>query len=87
MAQRYNLYLGQAGQAAVMAEFLVRGWNVAVPQVDVGDDLFIIRDNNGQFLRVQVKTASGQERSYGYSGQFRLPLPKLWEAALASVAW
>jgi len=38
-----------AGQAAVKAEFLARGWNVAVLEVDVGDDLFIVRDDNGDF--------------------------------------
>ncbi|NES24057.1 MAG: hypothetical protein F6K41_35390 [Symploca sp. SIO3E6] len=77
MAKRANLYLAQAGQAVVMAEFLARGWNVAVPQVDVGDDLFIVCDSNGQFTRTQVKTASAQQRSYGYSAQFRLPLKQL----------
>ncbi|NEQ67117.1 MAG: hypothetical protein F6K21_16740 [Symploca sp. SIO2D2] len=49
MAKRANLYLAQAGQAVVMAEFLARGWNVAVPQVDVGDDLSNYRDIWTQF--------------------------------------
>lgn len=39
---RMNLYLGHAGQMAVMAEFLVRGYNVAIPEVDVGDDIFVV---------------------------------------------
>jgi hypothetical protein len=33
------LYNGRAGQLAVMAELLLRGWNVAIPEVDVGDDV------------------------------------------------
>jgi len=77
MAKRANLYLAKAGQAAAMAEFLARGWNVAVPEVDVGDDLFIVRDDNGEFSRIQVKTASGQQRNYGYSALFRVPLEQL----------
>jgi hypothetical protein len=39
---RQNLYVGSAGQMAVMAEFLLRGWNVASPEIDVGEDLFVI---------------------------------------------
>jgi len=26
---------------AVMAEFLMRGYNVAIPEVDVGDDILV----------------------------------------------
>jgi hypothetical protein len=34
-------YVGRAGQLAVMAEFLLRGYNVAIPEVDEGDDIFV----------------------------------------------
>lgn len=40
-----------------MSELLLRGWNVAVPVVDVGDDVFIIDDRDKATRRVQVKTA------------------------------
>jgi hypothetical protein len=33
-------YVGKAGQLAVMGEFLLRGYNVAMPEVDVGDEIF-----------------------------------------------
>ncbi|MEN9611893.1 MAG: hypothetical protein RLZZ628_2707 [Bacteroidota bacterium] len=33
MTQKFNLYLGKAGQLVVMSEFLARGWNVATPEV------------------------------------------------------
>ena len=33
-------FVGKAGQLAVMAEFLLRGYNVAMPEVDVGDDIY-----------------------------------------------
>lgn len=51
-----NLYLGRAGQMAVMAEFLVRGYNVAIPEVDIGDDIFVVRDDDGEYSRIQVKS-------------------------------
>lgn len=40
-----------------MSELLLRGWNVAVPVVDVGDDVFVIDDNNKTTRRVQVKSS------------------------------
>jgi hypothetical protein len=39
MTAKYNLYLGEAGQAAASSYFLARGWNIATPRVDIGDDL------------------------------------------------
>ncbi len=63
-------YLGKAGQLAAMAEFLLRGYNVAMPEVDVGDDIFVVHDQQGRLWRIQVKTAVGKRRGYGFSGQF-----------------
>ncbi|HVI01204.1 MAG TPA: hypothetical protein VM869_20950 [Enhygromyxa sp.] len=40
-----------------MSELLLRGWNVAVPVVDVGDDVFVIDDNDKTTRRVQVKSS------------------------------
>jgi hypothetical protein len=77
MSKRQNLYLGKAGQLLVMSEFLARGWNVATPEVDVGDDLFVIEDKEGIFFRVQVKTASTIENISGYSARFNLPIEQI----------
>ena len=77
MSKKNNLYLGKAGELTAMSYFLMRGWNVATPQVDVGDDIFVIEDNKGIFHRVQVKTAKAVERANGYSAQFHLPLSQL----------
>ncbi len=52
-----RVYRGRSGQLAVMAELLWRGWNVALPEVDMGDDIFVVRDRMEHFSRVQVKTA------------------------------
>ena len=37
-------YVGKGGHLAVMGEFLLRGYNVAMPEVDVGDDIFVVHD-------------------------------------------
>ena len=78
MPRRDNLYLGRAGQLTAMSEFLVRGWNVAVPEVDVGDDIFVIRDRDGKLFRIQVKTAAAKPRKYGLSAVFAVPARQLF---------
>jgi hypothetical protein len=70
-------YVGKGGHLATMAEFLLRGYNVAMPEVDVGDDIFVVSDRDGQLWRIQVKTAMGKRRRYGYSGQFAVSLKQL----------
>lgn len=77
MSRKFNLYLGEAGQAAATSYFLALGWNVATPKVDVGDDLFVIEDKEGYFIRVQVKTTQPIERKNGFSARFKLPLKQL----------
>ena len=77
MSKKYNLYLGKAGQLATMSYFLLRGWNVATPEVDVGDDLFVVEDKKGIFYRVQVKTAQPVSRKIGFGAKFSVPLKQL----------
>jgi hypothetical protein len=50
-------YMGKAGQLAVMSEFAYRGYNVAMPEIDIGDDIFVVNDDNGNMWRIQVKTS------------------------------
>jgi hypothetical protein len=73
-------YVGKAGHLATMAEFLLRGYNVAMPEVDRGDDIFVVEDRTGRLWRIQVKTAIGKRHEYGYSGQFNISLRQLQEA-------
>jgi hypothetical protein len=75
--KNYPLYLGKAGHLTVMSEFLTRGWNVAIPEVDIGDDIFVVQDDNGTLRRVQVKTSASTIRQSSFSGQFNVPLPQL----------
>lgn len=74
---KYNLYLGQAGQSYIMSQFLKRGYNVAVPQVDVGDDIFVVEDASGLFHRIQVKTAQGKATKYGFATRFKVSIDQL----------
>lgn len=52
-------HFGMAGHLWAMSEFLLRGWNVSVPYVDVGDDVLVIEDASATIYRVQVKTREG----------------------------
>jgi len=79
MSKRQNLYIGKSGQMAVMAEFLVRGYNVGIPEVDVGDDIFVVRDDNGELSRIQVKTGTARVTRKGFSSQFNVPIAQLEE--------
>ncbi len=62
-----HLYIGGAGEYLVMAELMARGYNVAVPRIDTGDDVLVIRvrDEGDEYTlrRVQVKTARPSSRS------------------------
>lgn len=77
MPRKLNLYVGRAGQMAVMAEFLVRGYNVAVPEVDIGDDIFVVRDRDGEYSRIQVKSALATRTTGGYSARYALKFTQL----------
>lgn len=54
MSKMQNLYVGMAGQTFVSSEFLIRGYNVPVPEVDRGDDLFVVQDLSGKNIQCQA---------------------------------
>lgn len=58
-------HLGMAGHHAAMSEFLYRGYNVAVPAVDIGDDVYVVEDRQGTMWRLQVKTSDQPESDLG----------------------
>jgi len=62
-----------------MAEILARGWNVAIPEVDVGDDVFVAQDDGARLTRVQLKTTAADEGVSGtwVSGTIKLPYDQL----------
>lgn len=77
MTKKFNQYLGKAGHLAIMSEFLMLGWNVAIPEVDIGDDIFVVQDDNGTLRRVQVKTSNTTSRKESFSGQFSVSVKNL----------
>ena len=85
MTKKFNHYLGKAGHLVVMSEFLMLGWNVAIPEVDIGDDIFVVQDDNGTLRRVQVKTSNHTPRKSGYSGQFSVSIKNLQNITNISV--
>jgi hypothetical protein len=76
MSRKQNLYVGRSGQLVVMAEFLFRGYNAAIPEVDVGEDVFVVRDSDGELTRIQVKAAVAKGKR-SVSGTFKVPLGQL----------
>jgi hypothetical protein len=54
-------HLGMSGHLAVMSELLRLGYNVSMPYVDVGEDIYVIDDVSGEHIaHVQVKTATAE---------------------------
>ena len=71
-------YLGASGQMAVMAELLDRGCNVAVPEVDTGEDVFAFAQGEQPPDRIQVKRSTAKRRSGGhYVADIKVPLRQL----------
>lgn len=60
MPGRREFYIGRSGQLVVMAEFLRRGYNAAIPEVDMGEDIVVIEDATGKLSRIQVKASIGK---------------------------
>ena len=74
MSELDSQFTGRSGHLAVMAEFLHRGINVAIPEVDIGDDIFVVRGGDEAVTRVQVKSANGMAQQDGsYFAQFNVP--------------
>lgn len=64
-------HIGTAGQLAVMSELAVRGYNVAIPQIDIGDDIFVVNDQAGGLWRIQVKTSNAKHQKTSRAYSFR----------------
>ncbi len=79
MSKNNNLFVGRSGQLALMAEFLIRELNVAIPEVDIGDDIVVVQDDDDRISRVQVKTANAEELKTdgAFTAQFNVPLDQL----------
>ena len=77
-ASTQDLYTGMSGQFVAMSEFLWRGYNVAVPAVDAGEDIFVVEAEEEVLRRVQVKTAgAGTVKGRAKSVRFTLSRTQL----------
>jgi hypothetical protein len=70
-------FFGRSGHLAVMSEFLHRRINVAIPEVDVGDDVFVVKGSDDTVTRVQVKSATATPQADSYFALFNVPLAQL----------
>lgn len=74
----YGHYLGKGGQLAVMSHLVTRGLNVAIPEIDVGSDVFLVQDDTSRLWRIQAKTATAKKNRDGsYSAKFKLSAAQL----------
>jgi hypothetical protein len=77
-------HIGMAGHLAVMSELIHLGYNAVLPAVDVGEDLFVIDDQEGEILyRVQVKTASqvqNRKKDGATLADYQIPKDQLRDA-------
>ncbi len=67
-----SLYVGKAGQCAVMAELAWRGYNIAIPEIDIGDDVFAVRDETGAMWRLQAKASKETRQKTSSRYEFRV---------------
>jgi len=78
---RKFIYTSKAAHLLVMSELLCRGWNVSIPEVDVGDDIFVVKDKTRDFIPVQVKYSVCKNNGKGrFSSQFQIPIKQIEEA-------
>ncbi len=74
-----NAYMGRSAHLAVMSKLAVLGYNVTVPEVDVGTDVLAFLDTKPDVTAVQVKsTACDHLKAPGaFSGKIDVPLSQL----------
>ncbi len=76
-ARSKRAFFGRSGHLAVMAEFLHRRINVAIPEVDVGDDVLVVKGVAVEVTRVQVKGATAREQQNSYFALINVPEDQL----------
>ncbi len=81
VSNNHHLYVGRAGHLACMSECLSRGWNVAIPEVDVGEDIFVVEDATSIMRKVQVKSATGVAIKNGFKAQYKVPIKQLQDTS------
>lgn len=82
-SKQYVSFLGKGGQLAVMSHIVIRGLNVAIPEIDLGSDIFVVHDEKGDLWPVQVKTGTATRNRRGeLSAKFNLLVTQLRTQAM-----
>ena len=63
-------YTSKAAHLAVMSELAWLGYNVAMPEIDIGDDIFAVNDSSGNMWRIQVKYSAAKVQKSSISATF-----------------
>jgi hypothetical protein len=70
-------FFGRACQLAALAEFLLRRINVAIPEVDVVEDVFVVKGRDEKVMRVQIRGATAEEQQDSYTARFNVSWDQL----------
>lgn len=72
-------YTGRSGQLAVLTELLARRCNVAIPEVDEGEDVLAFVLDEPDVTRIQVKTATAKrlKQKGKYAARVSVPLAQV----------
>lgn len=68
-----DTFTGRSAQLAAMVELLRLRCNAAIPEVDLGTDLFAFKDDREEVVRIQVKACTAPHAyadGSGYSAKF-----------------
>ena len=80
-------HVGSAGQLALMAEFAYRGYNVSIPEIDQGDDAWVMNHITGHAWRFQVKTSKPYPQRKSTRFQFNIKLTQIQTALQPDVVF
>jgi hypothetical protein len=80
----WDAYTGRGGQMAVLAKLLLRRINVAVPEIDEGEDVLAFVVHEPEVTRIQVKTAVAEllKEEGRYAARVSVPLEQLRRSGL-----
>jgi hypothetical protein len=60
---------------------------VAIPEVDEGDDIFVVKHEEGKLIRVQVKTSNAKILNNGFSDMFSIGLQQLTDISKGDIVY
>lgn len=78
-APMLTTFLGHSAVFAAISEILHRGYNVALPLIDTGDDFYVYKSPGKTYARIQVKSATPHplKTKPAHQAHFRIPLSQL----------